>query len=110
MVTFFIILVIVVIAYWLIKDYKRRKVEEELRIWESEIRRKYKKDIAECIINGKVRIGMTSQMCIESWGEPDEINKSIHEAGVDEQWCYNTSDTDTQYLYIDNGILTAIHS
>ncbi|HEY8804615.1 MAG TPA: hypothetical protein VIM42_05810 [Clostridium sp.] len=54
-----------------------------------------------------VRIGMTTQECINStWGRPDSINRTTTAYGISEQWVYNN----TNYLYFDNGILTNIQN
>lgn len=55
------------------------------------------------ILNGKVSIGMTKEMCELSWGKPESINSTITSYGKREQWVY-----DSNYLYFDNGILDAI--
>lgn len=68
--------------------------------------RKYGASSAKLILQGKIRIGMTKNMCRDSWGEPDDINKSSGSWGVHEQWVYGTS----SYLYFENGILTSIQN
>lgn len=55
------------------------------------------------ILEGKVRIGMTKEMCKLSWGEPKDINVTITSGSKSEQWVY-----DDNYLYFENGILTTI--
>jgi hypothetical protein len=55
------------------------------------------------ILAGKVRIGMTKEMCKLSWGEPNDINSTISSGRNSEQWVY-----DENYLYFDNGILKTI--
>ena len=51
---------------------------------------------------------MTSEQVLEStWGEPTEINKRTTQYGVSEQWVYRT-DSKTKYIYLDNGVVTAI--
>lgn len=69
---------------------------------------KYGKTYAKLIADGKVRIGMTKEMCRESWGEPDDINVSIGSWGRHEQWVYG--ETYSSYLYFENGKLTAIQN
>ena len=50
-------------------------------------------------------IGMTADEVKEStWGEPIKINKTTTEYGVDEQWVYD----DYKYIYLEDGIVTAI--
>ena len=63
-----------------------------------------KPTIQELILTGKTKIGMTKNECIMSWGEPESINPTITSNGKSEQWVYSNS----QYLYFENGILTAI--
>ncbi|MCD9025220.1 hypothetical protein [Cohnella silvisoli] len=50
-------------------------------------------------------IGMTAQEVRDSkWGSPDDINKTTTKYGTSEQWVYNYYG----YIYIDDGIVTAI--
>lgn len=60
---------------------------------------------AKLIMEGVVKIGMSKAMCRESWGEPDDINKSIGSWGNHEQWVYGSS-----YLYFEGNKLTAIQN
>jgi len=55
------------------------------------------------ILQAKVTIGMTKEMCRLSWGKPKSINETITSENKTEQWVYADS-----YLYFENGILTAI--
>lgn len=51
------------------------------------------------------RIGMTSSEVKNStWGSPDKINKTTTAYGVREQWVYGNG----KYIYLENGIVTAI--
>lgn len=51
------------------------------------------------------RIGMTSSEVKNStWGSPDKINKTTTTYGVSEQWVYGSG----KYIYLENGIVTAI--
>lgn len=65
--------------------------------------KKYGTGNAELILKGKVKIGMTKEMCEESWGKPIKINETIGSFGIHEQWVYPN-----QYLYFENGYLTVI--
>lgn len=82
--------------------YLQDKQNEEQR--RKNILAKYGQVNGKTILEGKVRIGFTKAMCIEAWGEPDDINKSTGSWGVHEQWCYS----DGSYLYFENGKLTSI--
>ncbi len=51
------------------------------------------------------RVGMSaSEVRESSWGEPDHINKTTYSWGTKEQWCYSGY----RYIYLENGIVTAI--
>lgn len=66
--------------------------------------RKYGRTNGNLIIQGKVKLGFTKEMCREAWGSPSDINKSSGSWGVHEQWVYGLG----SYLYFENGRLTAI--
>lgn len=54
-----------------------------------------------------VYIGMTKQQVLDSmWGEPTKINTTTTKYGVSEQWVYPNNN----YLYFENGKLTAIQN
>jgi hypothetical protein len=65
--------------------------------------KKFGKGNWDIIIQGKVRIGMTKEMCRISWGYPQKINETITANKKSEQWVY-----DDNYLYFDNEVLTAM--
>lgn len=65
--------------------------------------KKYGKVNGKKIYEGKVWIGATKAMVIDSWGKPKDINRSVGSWGVHEQWVYSNGN----YLYIENGILTS---
>ena len=66
-------------------------------------RKKFGSENFDKILQGKTKIGMTKEMCRLSWGEPKSINETITSGKKSEQWVYSEN-----YLYFDNGILTAI--
>jgi hypothetical protein len=55
------------------------------------------------ILQGKVRIGMTKEMCKLTWGEPKDVNETITAGKKSEQWVYSDN-----YVYFDNGKVSAI--
>ncbi|MFA7445286.1 MAG: hypothetical protein WCY89_05015 [Flavobacteriaceae bacterium] len=71
---------------------------------------KYKKKFGvenfNTIFKGKVKIGMTKEMCKLSWGEPTDVNKTAVAGKQTEQWVYGNGN----YLYFENNILTAIQN
>lgn len=67
-------------------------------------RKKFGDDMFELILQRKIRIGMTKEMCELSWGKPKKINKTINSnTGSNEQWVYYSN-----YLYFDNNILISM--
>lgn len=79
-------------------------LEKEEREHKTSLIKKYGKKNALLILDNKVQIGFTKQMCIEAWGEPYDINRTITSWGVHEQWVYGLD----CYLYFEGNILTAI--
>lgn len=69
----------------------------------AELIKEYGAENANLIIEGRVRIGMTKNMCVEAWGYPYDKNISIGSWGSHEQWVYGNS-----YLYFEGNKLTAI--
>lgn len=53
-----------------------------------------------------IRIGMTTDEVRSRWGEPNDINRTITAHGTREQWVYGGGN----YLYFEDGILTAIQN
>ena len=92
-----------------IKKTTLKKIEEKEKAEAnrlSELTKKYGTNNAKLIMQSIVQIGWSKQMCIESWGEPSDINKTITSGSVHEQWVYGNN----QYLYFDDGKLTAIQN
>lgn len=69
------------------------------------ILKKFGANKGKLILENKVRIGFTAEMCRYSWGDPIDINKTTGSYGIHEQWVYDGS-----YLYFENGILTTIQN
>ncbi len=54
-----------------------------------------------------VEIGMSQQAVLESsWGKPESVNRTTTRSGSREQWVYGGRN----YLYFENGVLTAIQN
>lgn len=66
---------------------------------------KWGQRVINAIKESKVFIGMTKEQVITSWGDPDNINKSVGRWGKHEQWIYEGNDA---YLYFENDKLTSI--
>lgn len=97
----------------LLKEKEEREEQEQQAIFAQEEARekarlikKYGKRNAQLIFDEKVEIGFTKQMCIESWGEPQDINRTITRNRVHEQWVYGIG----CYLYFEGNYLTAIQN
>lgn len=88
------------------REEARLQREKEEREHKAALYRKYGRQTADLILAGKVRIGMTREMCREAWGSPDDINRSSGSWGVHEQWVYGLG----SYLYFENGILSSIQN
>jgi hypothetical protein len=68
-----------------------------------ELMKKYKgSKFMSIIIIKKIKLGMTKKMVMDSWGEPNNINRTVGAWGTHEQWIYEEN-----YLYFENGILTS---
>lgn len=66
-------------------------------------RKLFGSDNFDLVLQGKVKIGFTKEMCRLSWGEPNDINETITSGKKSEQWVYEKN-----YLYFDNGVVTAM--
>ena len=78
--------------------------ESEFMAWKKGLVDRYGEENANLISLKKVAIGMTKQMCIESWGLPNRINTTIVSDEATEQWVYPRD----SYLYFKEDVLTAI--
>jgi hypothetical protein len=97
---------------------KRKKdlLEQQKREEEQKIKNEQRKNLlisrfgreyGEVVFNRKIRIGMTEEMLIESWGKPQRINKTITKYGTRKQYVYGSS----QYVYIgEDGTIETIQS
>ena len=79
-------------------------LEKEEREYKATLIKKYGKRNALLILENAVKIGFTKEMCVESWGEPYDINRTVTRNCIHEQWVYGIG----RYLYFEGNILTAI--
>lgn len=87
----------------LVKEQKELKEKEkQLKERKDALTKKYGKKNAQRILDKKIWLGMSKEMAIESWGQPDDINRTVGSWGVHEQWIYVD-----EYLYFENGKLTS---
>lgn len=62
---------------------------------------KYGKNKGKMIADGKVWTSISFEMAIDSWGEPEQVQKSKLSSGITEKWSY----PDGKYLFFKNGRL-----
>lgn len=82
----------------------------EVKIWKEPPGDPMAASINSAIATGKVMIGMTAQQVRSSWGSPTKINSSIGSYGKHEQWIYDRGNYRSQYVYVENGVVTAVQS
>jgi hypothetical protein len=66
--------------------------------------------VAAAIAERKIFIGMTADDARQSWGAPSKINTSIGSYGRHEQWVYDRGRSLTQYVYVQNGLVTSLQT
>lgn len=66
--------------------------------------------ILKAVASGKVTRGMTAAQLRSSWGSPTKINKSVGSYGSHEQWIYDRGNFRSQYVYLENGVVTSFQS
>jgi hypothetical protein len=94
--------------------YELNYIENKLKALEAQhdsgrreyLIKKYGSKKAKMIIDRKVYIGMPANEARDSWGDPDDINRTITSYGTREQWVYGLKN----YLYFENGILKTIQN
>lgn len=79
--------------------------ESEFEARKKMLTEKYGEENANLISLQQVAIGMTKEMCHEAWDTPDDVNKTVVDGIVTEQWIYPKG----SYLYFTDGILTEAH-
>jgi hypothetical protein len=63
-------------------------------------------DQRERVRAGQIWVGAEAVVAEVAWGRPARVNRTATAAGTREQWIYG----DRQYIYVDNGIITAIQT
>lgn len=99
------------------EDGEKKKYENEKFIYDKSNNRLYikiaNKDIEYKLTKKNYRIakrkdptiGMSkSEVENSTWGEPEDINRTITAYGTREQWCYSNY----RYIYFEDGIVTSI--
>lgn len=55
------------------------------------------------IAERKIAIGMSEAALVRSWGKPTKINRSAFGA---DQWIYERDAASSQYVYVENSVVT----
>lgn len=61
------------------------------------------------ILEGKIYIGMSKEMARASWGRPSDVNRTIRQNYVKEQWVYSRY-RDRSYVYFRDGTVSTIQN
>lgn len=85
---------------------RKDELEKEEREYRRQLINMYGQRKALLILEGKVELGFTKEMCAESWGAPYDINRTITRYSVSEQWVYGLD----CYLYFEGDKLVAIQN
>ncbi len=87
------------------KVNKAKENERNKQITRNQQESEYRKKIS----SPEPSIGMSMASAKNSsWGEPDEVNKTVTSRGESEQWVYRgTGFAKTKYLYFTNGIMVS---
>lgn len=80
------------------------KVAREEKEYERKLIKRYGASNAALILDGRVKVGFTKEMCEEAWGIPDDINTTITQNRRWEQWVYGIG----CYLYFEGNRLVVI--
>ncbi len=92
-----------------IENIKLAKANNEIKkkLRKENLIKKYGYEYGTTIFEGQVAIGMTKEMCIDAWGKPHDINRTVGKEYIMEQWVYNLK----SYLYFDkSGLLKTIQN
>ena len=79
----------------LLKKWEQEELEQKRKelakneAKKQELFKKYGQKFAQGIIDGKVLVGMSKEMCKEAMGTPDETTKNTSNLGVIEVWTYS---------------------
>lgn len=82
-------------------EFRKRKAEKEFR---NDLIKEYGKELGNLIADGKVRLGMTKDMCEAAWGWPSNKSKAAVGSNVVEIWFYSGD----RWLKFVNNKLTQI--
>jgi len=81
---------------------ERKKLSADSLVKRKFLIKKYGYKIGAFISNGYIKGGMTKTRARLSWRDPDQVHRTVVGNNVHEQWVYGSD-----YIYFENGILTA---
>lgn len=84
-------------------DQKKKENAQALSERKQKFIKKYGATNGEKIANRTIWIGMTEEMLLDSWGQPDDINSTVTRYSVRKQYVYGLG----QYVYVENGVVNA---
>ena len=62
----------------------------------------------EAIACRRIWVGMSEGMLRASWGSPETVNRTVTSSVVSEQWVYHRAYPHDAYVYVENGVVTAL--
>lgn len=79
--------------------------------WQTQAARLARQEKVEAAIAARqIVIGMTGDEARRSWGNPTKINSSVGSYGKHDQWVYDRGSHRSQYIYVQNGLVTSMQS
>jgi hypothetical protein len=86
-------------------EEERKRIEEQKIKAERKaaLTKKYGSSAATRILEGKIWIGMTEAMLLDSWGQPEDINTTVNRYVTRKQYVYGSG----RYVYVENGKVDA---
>jgi hypothetical protein len=82
------------------KRIEEQKINADRKV---AITKKYGSSAATRILEGKIWIGMTEAMLLDSWGQPEDINTTVNRYVTRKQYVYGSG----RYVYVENGVVDA---
>ncbi|GAB2488452.1 hypothetical protein GCM10027164_17070 [Algoriphagus taiwanensis] len=83
-----------------VQDAKLKAYREARK---KELIKKYGPTSGEKVFNKLIWIGMTEEMLLDSWGSPNDINRTVTSSLVRKQYVYSGG----RYVYVENGKVVA---
>jgi len=96
------------LVFWFAHKAKLKREEEERRRRREALIAKYgSEQVADDIISRKVWQGMTSEQLMDSWGQPQDVDKKVYKQKTNETWKYGRTGKNrySQRVFIENGVV-----